>query len=161
MIVIADTLKPDSVDAVSSLKKQGAETIMLTGDREAVAAAIAKQVGVTRYRAGMLPGDKVEAVETLLSQKRKNRVLVFVGDGINDVANDMEQHNRMHKNEQQRFTIKYFYKFRQAIKLIGADSFHNNKLINKKGVYITYTPFHIAFYLPKNIYVKNLNVFIN
>jgi len=58
--------------------------VMLTGDQEAVAATVAAKVGVTRYQAGMLPGDKVETVETLLANKKKYSVLAFVGDGIND-----------------------------------------------------------------------------
>ena len=58
-----------------------------------------------------------------LTLKQPLDISIKLGDGINDVANEMEQHNRMHKNEQQRFTIKYFYKPRQAIRLIGADSF--------------------------------------
>lgn len=83
-IVISDQLKPDTVDAVAALKKQGARTVMLTGDQEAVAAAVAKQVGVTNYEAGLLPGDKVRKVEELLAEKEKNSVLAFAGDGIND-----------------------------------------------------------------------------
>lgn len=83
-IVISDQLKPDTVEAVAALKKQGARTVMLTGDHETVAAAVAKQVGVTDYEAGLLPGDKVQKVEELLAAKEKNSVLAFAGDGIND-----------------------------------------------------------------------------
>ena len=80
-IVISDELKPDTVSALKTLK---AKTVMLTGDNEQTAALVAKQVGVTDYRAGLLPGDKVEHVEKLLSEKGKHSVLAFVGDGIND-----------------------------------------------------------------------------
>ncbi len=80
-IVIADELKEDTVSAIRDLQ---ANTMMLTGDHEAVAAAVAKQAGVTHYEAGLLPGDKVEKVEALLAKKGKHSVLAFVGDGIND-----------------------------------------------------------------------------
>ena len=83
-IVISDELKPDTAEALAALKAQGARTVMLTGDNEMAAAAVAKQVGVTRYEAGLLPGDKVRKVEELLEQKEKNSVLAFVGDGINE-----------------------------------------------------------------------------
>ena len=83
-IVISDQLKSDTVDALAALKGQGARTVMLTGDNETVAAAVAKQVGVTHYEAGLLPGDKVQKVEELLTKKEKNSVLAFAGDGIND-----------------------------------------------------------------------------
>lgn len=80
-ILISDTLKEDTVSAIRNLN---AKTVMLTGDNEAAAAAVAKQVGVSRYEAGLLPGDKVQKVEELLANKPKNSVLAFVGDGIND-----------------------------------------------------------------------------
>ena len=83
-IVISDALKEDSVAAVAGLKALGARTVMLTGDNETAAAAVAKQVGVTQYAAGLLPGDKVQKVEELLQKKEKGSVLAFVGDGIND-----------------------------------------------------------------------------
>ena len=83
-IVISDVLKPDTIETVAALRSQGAKTVMLTGDNENVAAAVAKQVGVSHYEAGLLPGDKVEKVERLLAEKGKNRVLAFAGDGIND-----------------------------------------------------------------------------
>lgn len=83
-IEIADQLKPDTLDAINVLRKQGAQTVMLTGDTAAAAAAVAKQVGVDRYEAELLPGDKVCAVEKLLEGKQKNSVLAFAGDGIND-----------------------------------------------------------------------------
>ncbi len=84
VIEVTDQLKPDTLEAISALRDQGAETVMLTGDTEAVAAAVARQVGVSRYESGLLPGDKVSRVEELLECKKKNSVLVFAGDGIND-----------------------------------------------------------------------------
>ena len=83
-ILISDSLKPDAAEVVFTLRKQGAETIMLTGDQEAVASEVAKRVGMSGYKAQLLPGDKVAQVEELLSRKTKDRVLAFVGDGIND-----------------------------------------------------------------------------
>ena len=83
-VVISDALKPDTIEAVAALREQGAKTVMLTGDNKTVAAAVAKQVGVSHYEAGLLPGDKVEKVEALLARKDKKSVLAFAGDGIND-----------------------------------------------------------------------------
>ena len=83
-IVISDMLKSDAVQAVAALREQGAKTVMLTGDNETAAAAVAKLVGVSDFEAGLLPGDKVEKVEELLEKKPKNSILAFVGDGIND-----------------------------------------------------------------------------
>ena len=80
-IVISDKIKDDSAAAVAALKTAGvSRTVMLTGDGEKVAAAVAAAVGVDDFRAGLLPADKVSAVEELLPQG----VLAFVGDGIND-----------------------------------------------------------------------------
>lgn len=84
VIEVTDQLKPDTLEAVSALRQQGAETVMLTGDTEAVAAAVARQVGVSHYESGLLPGDKVRRVEELLERKEKKSVLAFAGDGIND-----------------------------------------------------------------------------
>ena len=80
-IVISDRIKDDSAAAVAALKAAGvSRTVMLTGDGEKVAASVASAVGVSDFRAGLLPADKVAAVEELLP----SGTLAFVGDGIND-----------------------------------------------------------------------------
>ncbi len=84
-IVISDELKEHSKEAIAALKKAGVEkTVMLTGDNETVAKAVAAEVGLTDYRAGLLPADKVSCVEELLSECTGSKRLAFVGDGIND-----------------------------------------------------------------------------
>ncbi len=84
-IVISDTIKPDSKEAISSLKRSGIrQTVMLTGDKEAVAAGVAAELGIDACYAELLPQNKVEIVEQLLSEKRMGEKLAFVGDGIND-----------------------------------------------------------------------------
>ena len=81
-IVISDQLKPDAAEAIRKLKARGVtETVMLTGDTEKVAKAVAEQLGVDRVYAGLLPAQKVEQVEKLLAEGRR---VAFVGDGIND-----------------------------------------------------------------------------
>ncbi len=81
-ILIGDRLKADTVAAIESLKKLGiTEIIMLTGDDRAVAQKVADKLGLSSYRAQLLPEDKVEAIEALINQKTK---VAFVGDGIND-----------------------------------------------------------------------------
>lgn len=90
-IVISDEVKPTSAQAISALHAAGvAHTVMLTGDTSDVAAAVAQQVGVDSFEAGLLPQQKVEHVEALLATTQtadKNKgsaTLAFVGDGIND-----------------------------------------------------------------------------
>lgn len=84
-LCIADTVKPTSQKAIAGLKKAGVRrTVMLTGDAESVAAAVAQQLGLDEYHAGLLPGDKVDQVEKLLEERSPSGRLVFVGDGIND-----------------------------------------------------------------------------
>src|SRR5699024_10577448 len=76
---------PTSAKAIASLRKAGVrKTVMLTGDNEATARAVAGELGITEYHAGLLPGDKVDQIETLLAQKSPKERLAFVGDGIND-----------------------------------------------------------------------------
>ena len=84
-IIISDTVKPTSKDAISSLKSSGIRRlVMLTGDREESAKHIASELGLTEYRAQLLPGDKVDEIEELLASKKGNEKVAFVGDGIND-----------------------------------------------------------------------------
>ena len=80
-IVIGDTIKPDSARAIAELKAEGSMTVMLTGDNEKTAAAIAAEAGVDEYASGLLPAGKVEHIGKYLGRKRKT---AFVGDGIND-----------------------------------------------------------------------------
>ena len=84
-IVIADTVKADAEQTIRDLHAAGVKrTVMLTGDREEVAAAVAKQLGLDEFHAQLLPGDKVERVEALLAAESGKGKLAFVGDGIND-----------------------------------------------------------------------------
>ena len=82
-ILISDVEKPTAAAAVQALKKVGIKhTVMLTGDAESVARQVAHNLNIDRYFSHLLPGDKVEKVEQLLSDRRGK--LAFVGDGIND-----------------------------------------------------------------------------
>ncbi len=87
-IVIADVIKPDASAAMHDLHEAGIKrTVMLTGDRDDVAAAVAKELGIDEYRAQLLPQDKVTEVERLLDETHEHdskMKLAFVGDGIND-----------------------------------------------------------------------------
>ncbi len=80
---VTDKVKDSSAAAVRSLEKMGVETVILTGDNAGAAAAVAGKVGVKRYRAGMLPGDKAIFIKQLQGEGRK---VAMVGDGINDSA---------------------------------------------------------------------------
>lgn len=80
LIAIQDAPKPTSQEAIADLKARGLKTIMLTGDNERVARAIADQVGIDEVIANVLPGDKADHVKAL----QKNGKVAFVGDGIND-----------------------------------------------------------------------------
>ena len=83
-ILIQDEIKEEVKDVISSLNKMGNKTIMLTGDNESIAKNIASEIGISEYRANLLPNNKVNEVEKLLDNKDKNELLCFVGDGIND-----------------------------------------------------------------------------
>jgi len=83
-IVVSDKIKEDAADAVNALKAEGVKRlVMLTGDKEEVAADVAKTVGLAEYHAELLPGDKVNQVETILKENAEG-TMAFVGDGIND-----------------------------------------------------------------------------
>ena len=84
-LLIADVVKPHSAAAIKGLKRAGVhKTVMLTGDAEPVAKAVSAELGLDEYHAGLLPGDKVDQIETLLAAKQPKENLAFVGDGIND-----------------------------------------------------------------------------
>ena len=84
-IVIADVVKDDAAQTIRELHACGVRRcVMLTGDREEVAKAVAEQLGIDEFHAQLLPADKVERVETLLSSEDAKHKLAFVGDGIND-----------------------------------------------------------------------------
>jgi Cd2+/Zn2+-exporting ATPase len=83
-IVVSDKIKDDAAEAVAELKHVGVKRIViLTGDKQEVAANVAKTVGIDEYHAELLPTDKVDAVERLLQEKGSG-TMAFVGDGIND-----------------------------------------------------------------------------
>ena len=84
-IVIADVVKDDAAQTIRDLHVCGVRRcVMLTGDREEVAAAVADQLGIDEFHAQLLPADKVERVETLLSNEDAKHKIAVVGDGIND-----------------------------------------------------------------------------
>lgn len=83
-IVISDELKDDSKIAIDALKRQVKNIVMLTGDSELAAQSAAKELGIKKVYAGLLPGEKVEITEQMLALKDKDKSLAFVGDGIND-----------------------------------------------------------------------------
>ena len=84
-IEVEDTIKEDSVEAVQRIKELGvAHTVMLTGDREEVAAHIAREAGLDEYHAGLLPEGKIDFLRSYLDEALKGEKVAFVGDGIND-----------------------------------------------------------------------------
>ncbi len=83
-ILIADEIKEESKQVISELNTMNCKTVMLTGDNEAIAKNVANQIGLTGYKASLLPQNKVAEVDNMLKAKSADEVLCFVGDGIND-----------------------------------------------------------------------------
>ncbi len=84
-VVVNDSIKEGSREAVAQLKQMGVEkTVMLTGDHEATGKQVAQQVGIDEYHAELMPADKLTHVERLLGEKPQGKTLAYVGDGIND-----------------------------------------------------------------------------
>ena len=81
VIAVADTLKPEAKEAADSLRKEGVRVVLLTGDNERTARAIAREVGIEQVIAEVLPGDKAKVVQKLQQQ---GEVVGMVGDGVND-----------------------------------------------------------------------------
>ena len=81
LVAVADVLKPTSREAVKAMRDMGLEVVMMTGDNERTAQAVAKEAGITRVLADVLPGGKADAVRKLQAEGRK---VAMVGDGIND-----------------------------------------------------------------------------
>lgn len=84
-IVISDVVKPSAKEAVKRLRAYGIKRIiMLTGDTQGVAKAVADDIGISEFHSDLLPGDKVTLVEKILDEKKDKEKVIFVGDGIND-----------------------------------------------------------------------------
>jgi Cu+-exporting ATPase len=81
IVAVADTIKKNSAQAISKIKKIGIETVMLTGDNEITAKAVAGKVGIERVIANVLPGEKAKVIKDLQGE---GKVVAMVGDGIND-----------------------------------------------------------------------------
>jgi P-type Cu+ transporter len=81
IIAVADTLKPEAKEAVSALRKERVEVVLLTGDNERTAKAIGRELGIDRVIAEVLPGDKAKIIKELQSQ---GKMVAMVGDGVND-----------------------------------------------------------------------------
>lgn len=83
-LLIADEIKDETKEVIGELNDMGCKTVMLTGDNEAIAKSVAERIGLTGYKASLLPQNKVEEVEHILGAKDKNDAVCFIGDGIND-----------------------------------------------------------------------------
>ena len=83
-ILLADKIKEDAYKAVAALKREGIQTVMLTGDSREVGEAVAERLGIDKVHAGLMPSDKVRIVEDILHAKPEKKKVAFVGDGIND-----------------------------------------------------------------------------
>lgn len=83
-LLIADEIKEEAQQVIGELNSMGCKTVMLTGDNEAIAKSVASKIGLTGYKASLLPQNKVEEVDNMLNAKDRSSALCFVGDGIND-----------------------------------------------------------------------------
>jgi Cu+-exporting ATPase len=81
VVAVADTLKPEAAQAVAELRREGIEVVMLTGDNQRTAQAIARQLGIARIVAEVLPSDKARMIEAL---RKEGKAVAMVGDGVND-----------------------------------------------------------------------------
>lgn len=88
-IIIADEIKDGAKETIESLSKNGWKTIMLTGDNEKIAESVAESLKLTDYKASLLPQNKVEEIDKIFKEKKKEDVICFVGDGINDAPSLM------------------------------------------------------------------------
>lgn len=88
-ILLEDKLRKESKDAIARIRSMGLQTIMLTGDNEVIAEKVAKEVGVDKYYANLLPENKVSKIKEIVEiqkkvQKKRYSTVIMVGDGIND-----------------------------------------------------------------------------
>src|SRR5207244_496175 len=83
IVMVADAIKPEAIEAVKNLHKLGIKTVMLTGDSKNAANAIAKEVGIDEVIAEVLPEDKLRAVKEF---QNKGRTVAMAGDGVNDAS---------------------------------------------------------------------------
>ena len=84
VILINDEIKESAIETIAYLTQKGIQTTMLTGDNEQIAKDVSRKLGISDYKASLLPNDKVEILSNILKNKGKKDVVCFVGDGIND-----------------------------------------------------------------------------
>ena len=84
MLGVADRIKDSTAEAVSQLHEAGVEIVMLTGDSEATARAVAKELGIDRVEAEVLPDEKADVIARLQKERARRVAMAMVGDGIND-----------------------------------------------------------------------------
>ena len=88
-LVVSDEIKEYSKKLINYLKQNNIKTIMFTGDNEKIASSVANELGISEYKASLLPQNKAEELKNMLNNKNKNDVICFVGDGINDAPSLM------------------------------------------------------------------------